>query len=96
MRERGRDRGEPILEKVVATAAIVSRFQEGQRQWVCRCCPGVGGAGTDCRIHASGGVCRTSVPTGLVLWCDYRIAPGSFFFFFPHCAGHCLLCVGLL
>lgn len=29
-----------------------------------------------------GGVCRTSVPTGLVLWCDYRIAPGSFFFIF--------------
>ena len=26
-----------------------------------------------------GGVCRTTVPTALVLWCNYWIAPGSFF-----------------
>ena len=54
VRERSRDRAESILEKVVVTAVTMSRLQEGQRQWVYKCCPGVWGAGTDCSIHALG------------------------------------------
>ena len=41
VRERSRDRAESILEKVVVTAVTMSRLQEGQRQWVYKCCPGV-------------------------------------------------------
>lgn len=54
VRERSRDRAESILEEVVATAVTVSGFPEGQRQWVCKCCPGAWGAGADCSIHALG------------------------------------------
>lgn len=92
VRERSRDRAESILEEVVATAVTVSGFLEGQRQWVCKCCPGAGGRVQTAASMPWAGVCRTTVPTASVLWCNYRIAPGSFFFF-SGCAGCPLLSV---